>query len=341
VSIADVRPHEVAKGPLLSVNGMSVVFQEPNSAPVTLVQSVDLDVAAGETLGIVGESGSGKTMSALAILGLVPQPRCRVSEGQVLFDGRDLLRLDRDEMDGIRGGSIGMIFQEPRRSLDPSFSVGFLISEVARHHLGLSRRDAWQRAVDTMDLVGIPNPSRRAHDYPHTFSGGMCQRVLIAMAIVSEPKMLIADEPTTALDVTVQAKVLDLIRDIQDFLGLAVLFITHDLGIVSEMCDRVAVMYAGQVVETTTSEQLFSGPRHPYTARLLASLPQSAAGRNLGAIPGDVPAPGSWQLGCHFHPRCDWALDRCRETAPELQVVTDTVRARCIRADEIALKGLS
>jgi oligopeptide/dipeptide ABC transporter ATP-binding protein len=329
---------EPIDGHLLSVEDLTVQYHEA-ARSTTLVDAVDFAIARGETLGIVGESGSGKTMSALAILGLVPAPMCRVTNGKVLLSGTDLLQLSRGQMNEVRGGEIGMIFQEPRRSLDPAFSVGSLIAEVARRHLHLSRRDAWIRAVETMDLVGIPDAKRRAHDFPHTFSGGMCQRVIIAMAIVGEPKLLIADEPTTALDVTVQAKVLDLIRDIQEYLGLALLFITHDLGIVSEMCDRVAVMYAGQVVETTTADDLFRAPRHPYTARLVDSLPQSADGRQLHAIPGDVPSPGNWPTGCRFHPRCEWVVERCRSGSPALEPAGEG-SSRCVRASELTLVGL-
>jgi peptide/nickel transport system ATP-binding protein len=238
-----------------------------------------------------------------------------------------------------------MIFQEARRSLDPAFTVGDQIAETARAHLGLSRRDAWRKAVEMLDRVGIGSADRRAREYPHQFSGGMAQRVMLAIALCCSPKVLIADEPTTALDVTVQAQVLDLIRDLQADMGLAVLFISHDLGVVAEMCDRVAVMYAGHIVEQAPALDLFLHPRHPYTAALLESIPNAAVGEGrMAAIPGMVPPAHAWPDGCRFHPRCAHATERCSAEAPALAAAGGTNgdgrEARCLRADELALEGV-
>jgi peptide/nickel transport system ATP-binding protein len=336
--------------PLLDVEDLAVdMFTD--RGPVRVVEEVGFTLAEGETFGLVGESGSGKTVTALAVLGMIGPPSGRVVEGAVRLDGRELRGLPPGELRRVRGREVGMIFQEPRRSLDPAFTVGDQIAETARAHLGLSRRDAWRKAVEMLDLVGIASADRRAREYPHQFSGGMAQRVMLAIALCCSPKVLIADEPTTALDVTVQAQVLDLVRDLQADLGLAVLFISHDLGVIAEMCDRVAVMYAGQIVEQAPVLDLFLHPRHPYTAALLESIPNAAAGGGAGgdrlaAIPGVVPPAHDWPAGCRFHPRCAHATERCGAEAPALAALGATNGggdgrvARCLRVAELSLEGV-
>jgi peptide/nickel transport system ATP-binding protein len=325
---------------LLDVEGLAVEFFTEHG-PVRVVDEVGFALAEGETFGLVGESGSGKTVTSLAVLGMIGPPSGRVPEGSVRLAGRQLRGLPRRELQRIRGREIGMIFQEPRRSLDPAFSVGDQIAETARAHLGLSRRDAWRKAVEMLEMVGIPSAARRVHEYPHQFSGGMAQRVMLAIALCCSPKLLIADEPTTALDVTVQAQVLDLIRELQDELGLAVLFVSHDLGVIAEMCDRVAVMYAGQIVEQAGAEDLFLHPQHPYTAALLESIPNAEVGGDqLTAIPGVVPPAHAWPTGCRFHPRCAHAEERCRTDPPAPVLAGDGRTARCLRVGEVALEGV-
>jgi peptide/nickel transport system ATP-binding protein len=342
VSAGDVAHNGVGDDTptLLEVEGLSVEFLTEQGA-VRVVDDASFSLAEGETFGLVGESGSGKTVTSLAVLGMIGPPGGRVAEGSVRLNGRELRGLPRRELHRIRGREIAMIFQEPRRSLDPAFTVGDQIAETVRAHLGLSRREAWRKAEEMLDLVGIASASRRAHEYPHQFSGGMAQRVMLAIALSCSPKVLIADEPTTALDVTVQAQVLDLIRDLQDELGLAVLFISHDLGVVAEMCDRVAVMYAGQIVEQASADDLFLRPQHPYTAALLESIPNAdVGGDDLTAIPGVVPPAHAWPSGCRFHPRCAHAVERCRTEVP-VAVPADGARTtRCLRVGELALDGV-
>lgn len=326
---------------VLDVVGLNVAFRT-SEGTVPVVSDVSFELHEGLTLGLVGESGSGKTVTSLALLGLIRPPVGDVS-GSVRIGGRDILALSDAELRAVRGREIAMIFQEARRSLDPSFTVGSQIASVARRHLGLSRRQAWKRAVEMLDLVQIPGAANRARDYPHQFSGGMCQRVMLAMALSSEPRVLIADEPTTALDVTVQAQVLELLRELQRDLGLSILFITHDLGVVAELCDRVSVMYAGQVVETGPVSGLFRAPRHPYMAGLLGALPQAAtADRRLGGIPGAVPRPSDFPAGCRFGPRCSSAADGCTEqTQTLLPAPTDDHLVRCTRSSQLSLRGIS
>jgi peptide/nickel transport system ATP-binding protein len=318
--------------PVLEVEGLSVTLRNGQK----LVEDVSFSVARGRTLAIVGESGSGKSLSAMATLGLIPDGASVT--GSVRLNGTDLLKGRGEEMRRVRGREIAMTFQEPRRSLDPSFTVGDQIAELARRHLGLSRRDAWEKALEMLHRVGIVEPKRRARDYPHQFSGGMCQRVLIAMALVATPQVLIADEATTALDVTIQAQILEMIKDLQREMNLAVIFITHDLGVVAEMADDVAVMYAGQVVEYATCGDLFTKPAHPYTQALLDSLPQRGQGR-LVSIPGRMPLPSEWPQGCRFAPRCVHVQDSCRE-APVALVDRAAGSARCVFADDLHLAGI-
>jgi peptide/nickel transport system ATP-binding protein len=306
-----------------------------------VVDGVDLCLRPGETLGVVGESGAGKSVSAMAMARLLPERTSRTTAEGVLLNGVDLLGLSSRRMRAIRGSEIGMIFQEPRRSLDPAFTVGNQVMEAVLAHEDVSKREAWTRAVDMLDRVGIVDPAKRAREYPHAFSGGMCQRVMLAVALVTRPGFLIADEPTTALDVTVQAQVLDLIKDLQEEMGLGVLFITHDLGVIAEISDRVAVMYAGQVVETGATMDVLNHPTHPYTGALLSGIPDvTSAGGTLTAIPGAPPFVGGWPQGCRFHPRCAFAQDACLESVPLLDQSAASKYTRCIRSNELVLEGV-
>lgn len=306
-------------GPLLSVEGLCVEFRGGRGT-ARVLNGVDLAVRAGETLGIVGESGSGKSMTALALLRLVPDPPGRISAGRVLFEGEDLLTLSNTRMRDVRGNKISMIFQEPMTSLNPVFTVGAQICETLTRHLGLKGRPAQERAIRLLQDVGIPAPEQRFREYPHQLSGGMRQRVMIAMAIACEPALLIADEPTTALDVTVQAQIFDLLREIQQRRRMAMLLITHDMGVIAETADRVAVMYGGRVVEEGATRDVLDRPLHPYTRGLIACIPdlhQDAAERApLPEIPGLVPSVWDLQSGCPFADRCGEALPRCRDEMP-------------------------
>jgi len=284
------------------------------------VDGVSWEIGPGETLGLVGESGCGKSVSAFSILRLVDAPG-RIAGGKILFKGRDLLALSKSEMRRVRGGEIGMIFQEPMTSLNPVFTVGDQIIEAVMLHREKDYDKARQLTVEMLDRVGISDPDRRVDEYPHQMSGGMKQRVMIAMALISRPDLLIADEPTTALDVTIQAEILDLLKDLQADLNMAVLLITHNLGIVAGMADRVAVMYAGKIVEYSPTEDLFENPKHPYTMLLFKAVPKltDPKGRRLDTIGGQVPNPTKWPSGCRFHPRCPYAVEKCRELTPALK----------------------
>jgi oligopeptide/dipeptide ABC transporter ATP-binding protein len=280
---------------------------------------VSFHVRAGETLGLVGESGSGKSVTALSIIRLV-QPPGRIAEGQIVFRGRDLMALGEREMQKIRGAEIALIFQEPMTALNPVFTIGNQIEETLRVHGRATRRTARQKAIELLDTVSIPEPQKRVRDYPHQLSGGLRQRALIAMSLACEPALVIADEPTTALDVTIQAQILDLLRSLQRRMGLALLLITHDLGIVAEMADRVAVMYAGRIVEEAPVKALFADPKHPYTQGLMASIPGGAPGTRLRAIQGTVPPLGDLPPGCSFTPRCPNRFDPCPKAHPGVTV---------------------
>jgi peptide/nickel transport system ATP-binding protein len=343
--LAPVNAGTGASASLLSVSGLRVDFAT-GAGWLRVVDDVSFDIREGETVGLVGESGSGKTVSALAVMGLLPPRVARVSADSMDFAGRGLGDLSADARRRMRGDEISMIFQEPMTSLNPAFSVGNQIAETVHLHRDVGRRAAWDRAVEMLELVGIPDPHRRVHDYPHAFSGGMRQRAMIAMALACEPRLLIADEPTTALDVTIQAQVLDLMRSLQQAFGMAILFVTHDLGVVAELCDRVVVLYAGQVVERASARALFRRPGHPYTDALLASMPQTAGiGSELHVIAGQVPPPDRLPAGCRFEPRCDHAVGACREApvaltvAPGLAVDGDERWVRCLRQSELTLAG--
>ncbi len=319
-------------GTILAVEGLQTHFFTQEGV-VRAVDGVSLKIRPGETLGLVGESGCGKTVTALSILRLVPDPPGRIVGGAIIFEGRDLLSLPEEEIRKIRGRAISMIFQEPMTSLNPVFTVGEQVAEGIRHHQKVPKREAWDRAIEVLRRVKIPDPSRRAREYPHQLSGGMRQRVMIAMALALGPKLLIADEPTTALDVTIQAQILELLLGLQEEMGMAVMLITHDLGVIAETVDRVVVMYAGRVVEEASAKELFDDPHHPYTQGLLESLPRLEAGkgqRRLTAIPGLVPNLLELPTGCKFAPRCPKVVGDCWPTEPELREIRPGHWARCI-----------
>jgi peptide/nickel transport system ATP-binding protein/oligopeptide transport system ATP-binding protein len=307
--------------PLLRVENLRTWF-DSDRGPILAVDGVDFEIHAGRTLGVVGESGSGKSVTALSIMRLVDEPGHVAPDSKIIFGDRDLARLDEQQMERIRGAEISMIFQEPMTSLNPVHSVGEQIAEAVRHHESVGKAEARRRAVEMLDLVGIPEPGRRAADYPHQLSGGMRQRVMIGIALACRPKLLIADEPTTALDVTIQAQILELMVELRERLGMSILLITHDLGVVAETCDDVVVMYAGRVVERGPVEQVFTSPQHPYTEALLQSIPLLGMTQlePLHVIRGTVPSPLSWPPGCRFQPRCDYAFDRCLEYPPLITV---------------------
>jgi peptide/nickel transport system ATP-binding protein/oligopeptide transport system ATP-binding protein len=317
---------------LLSVAGLRTVFRA-TGGDVAAVDGVDISVDRGRTLGIVGESGCGKSVLSLSVMRLVPSPG-RIVAGEIKFDGQNLLELSPAQMRDVRGNRIAMIFQEPMTSLNPVFTVGDQITEAMRAHDRTASAAALRsRAIDSLRRVRIPAPERRFDEYPHQMSGGMRQRVMIAMALACEPDLLIADEPTTALDVTVQAQILDLLRELQQQTGMAIILITHDLGIVAEMANEVAVMYAGRVVERAPGAAVFDDPQHPYTLGLLGSIPKIEENLDrLLAIEGTVPAPFDLPEGCRFHPRCVFAGAACTMQDPELRLLAEDHRAACIRA---------
>jgi len=328
----------IVVSPLLEVRNLRVRFRT-DGGMITPVDDVSFTLNRGETLAVVGESGSGKSVTSLAIMGLLPKSKHRELHGQILFDGRNLLEATESSMLTLRGTQIGMIFQEPMSSLNPVLRVGLQIAERLEVHQRLSPRAAWDRTVEILKLVRIPDPQRRAMSYAHQMSGGMRQRVMIAMALACNPQLLIADEPTTALDVTIQAQILNLMRSLQKELGMAILFITHDLGVVAEMADRVVVMYAGRAVEAAPVHEIFAHPRMPYTRALLRSIPRvdrtSTHPQKLEAIRGNVPSPLHLPQGCTFHPRCDYAAGPCRSAVPELEPAAPSHLVRCCRWNEL------
>jgi peptide/nickel transport system permease protein len=335
---AVTAPGAVGDDTLLRIDGLTVEFVGDRGVS-RVVEQVSLEIRPGETVGLVGESGSGKTVTSLSVMRLVPSPPGRIVGGSIRFDGRDLLDCSFKDMRALRGTEISMIFQDPMTSLDPAFTIGSQLVEAQRLHGSVTRAKARARAVELLELVGIPAPEARLRQFPHQLSGGLRQRVMIAIALANEPRLLIADEPTTALDVTVQAQILDLLKELQRELGMAILFVTHDLGVIAELCDRVAVMYAGQIVEEATVDDLFARPQHPYTEGLLGAMPQ--VGRleeRLAVIRGQVPLPHEMPAGCRFAARCDYAVDECRD-APVPLVSTGASAVRCARVEELALRG--
>ena len=311
---------------LLEIRNLSVDFATSSGA-FRAVDAVDVTIERGEILAIVGESGSGKSVAMLAVMGLLPWT-ATITADQLIFDGKDLRQLSPKQRRQLIGKDLAMIFQEPMSSLNPCFTVGFQLKEALRQHLGLNRKERQQRAVEIFEMVGIPAPAERLSLFPHQLSGGMNQRVMIAMAIACNPKLLIADEPTTALDVTIQAQILELLGDLQKNFGMALILITHDMGVVAETAERVQVQYAGQKVEEQPVSSLFETPRHPYTAALLAALPERATGRHLLTIPGVVPGQFDRPSGCLFAPRCQFANQRCQETKPT-PLGVEAAFARC------------
>jgi len=326
--------------PLLQLRRLSTRFRTLEGT-VTAVDGVDLEVHRGETLGLVGESGCGKSVTALSILRLLRPPA--EIEGEILFEGRDLLALDPEGIRGVRGKAISMIFQEPMTSLNPVLTVGEQIAEALRRHERLTRPEAWGRSVEMLELVQIPAPEARARDYPHRLSGGMRQRAMIAMALCCNPRLVLADEPTTALDVTIQAQIMSLIARLKEEFRTAVVLITHDLGVIAEMATRVAVMYAGQIVEEAPVRDLFKDPRHPYTCGLLGSVPvighKGRTGRRLQEIPGMVPNPLAMPRGCAFHPRCTRKIGCCEADPPPMVRLGETRKVRCWLSAEALEEG--
>ena len=320
--------------PLLEIENLHTFFYTDNGV-ARAVDGVSFDVGVGETVGVVGESGCGKSVTALSILRLV-RPPGRIEPGSAMrFEGRDLLTLDERAMQHVRGNRIAMVFQEPMTALNPVFTIGDQIGEVARIHAGMSKRDAWAKAIEMLKVVGIPAPEQRAGEYPHQLSGGMRQRVVIAMALVMNPALVIADEPTTALDVTIQAQILELLADLTKRLGTSVLLITHDLGVVAENCTRVIVMYAGEVVEEASTTDLFARAHHPYTEGLLGAMPRVGGEKDrLATIPGTVPPPTSWPKGCRFRDRCAYSWERCEAEHPPLYQIGGGHTSRCHLAEE-------
>ena len=314
---------------ILEIKDLCVEFQTVEGV-VHAVDHLNYTLHKGEKLGIVGESGSGKSVSSLGMMQLIPNPPGRITGGEILYHGKDLVKASEKEMQKLRGNEISMIFQEPMTSLNPIIKCGKQIAESLRLHRGMKKKEAMEEAVRMMRAVGIANPEVRAHEYPHQMSGGMRQRVMIAMALACQPQILIADEPTTALDVTIQAQILDLIRELNESMGTSVVFITHDLGVVSELCDTVIVMYTGHIVEQAPVKELFESPKHPYTKGLLNAIPKITRERNpLETIEGMVPNPTERIEGCSFSPRCPYATDQCRKAEPPMAELSDRRLVRC------------
>ncbi|RFU67100.1 ABC transporter ATP-binding protein [Peribacillus saganii] len=314
--------------PVIDVKGLRTSFKT-DDGEIPVVNSIDFHIKPGEVLGIVGESGCGKSVTSLSLMGLVPSPTGKV-EGEILFNGDNLTRASESKMRKIRGNEIAMIFQEPMTSLNPVFTIGEQLTEALRIHRNWNKKKALARAVEMLKQVGLPRAEELVREYPHQLSGGMRQRVMIAMAMICEPKLLIADEPTTALDVTIQAQILELMKKLNKETDTAIMLITHDLGVVAEMCQRVVVMYAGRIVEEGDVHSIFRNPKHPYTVGLIQSVPDMRVKKDrLYSIPGNVPKPGSIQLGCHFAPRCPHAMDRCLTETPSLKPFENGQQVRC------------
>lgn len=324
---------------LLEVKNLEISFQT-FFGEVEAVRNVSFDLYTGETLAIVGESGCGKSVTASSIIRLLPQPPAFYKGGSILFDGEEIITKTEREMQAIRGNQISMVFQDPMTSLNPTKKIGFQISEGLMKHQKLSRSDAEKRVVEMLDMVSVPEPEKRIHQYPHEFSGGMRQRVMIAIAMVAAPKLLIADEPTTALDVTVQAQIMDLMKKLKDKLSMGIILITHDLGVVADMADKILVMYAGQIVEQGKNEEIFANPRHPYTRALLASVPRPDMSKSerIHSIEGSPPDLYIPPKGCSFYDRCQSAMHICKEHCPEFSRHTDTHISRCWLNHPLAAK---
>ncbi|MBO1003171.1 ABC transporter ATP-binding protein [Pseudogracilibacillus auburnensis] len=326
----------MGSSPLLQVKELSVHFRTDRGT-VRAVERASFDVQRGETVCIVGESGSGKSVTSLSIMGLLPKGIGEIKEGEILLNGENLVQKTNKEMRRLRGNDISMIFQEPMTSLNPVYTIGDQIAESFRYHLGIRKRVALERAIESLRRVGIPLPEERAFQYPHQLSGGMRQRVMIAMALTCNPELLIADEPTTALDVTIQAQVLEMMKELKEAFNMSILFITHDLGVVADMADRVVVMYAGIVVEEARVEEIFQRPLHPYTLGLLEAMPSlNSRGKRLRTIQGTLPNPLQKPSGCRFHPRCPFATDKCRLEEPSLESVgSDERKVACWHYDQL------
>jgi oligopeptide/dipeptide ABC transporter ATP-binding protein len=317
------------KEKLIEVKGLKTEFTI-EGVPRRIIDDISFEIYRGEVLGVVGESGSGKSVTAKSILRLIPSPPGKITGGEILFDGKDILQMDMDNLMKIRGNAISMIFQEPMSSLNPVFTCGDQIKEGVRLHQNMDNKAARQKAIELLKMVGIPMPEQRIDSYPHELSGGMRQRIMIAMALSCSPQLLIADEPTTALDPTIQAQILDLIRKVQKEIGMSVMYITHDLGVVAETCDRVMVMYAGKIVEKAGVSELFTKPGHPYTQGLLKAIPRLNTKRErLYVIKGMVPHFADMPVGCSFHPRCPYADDQCVEQKPTLHAIKEGHLAAC------------
>ena len=324
--------------PILDVKGLKTVFRT-RGGEVHAVNSVDFDLRPGELLGVVGESGSGKSVTMMSLLRLLPSPPAEMRNGTVTFDGQDLLKISPEALREVRGSKVGFIFQDPMTSLNPVYTIGFQLAEPLRAHLGMSKAQARQRSIELLKLVGIPDAERRLKDYPHQFSGGMRQRVMIAIALACDPKVLIADEPTTALDVTIQAQIIELIKDLRKKLGMAIIWITHDLGVIAGIADRVMVMNAGQVVEEGPVNEIFNDPQHPYTQALLKTVPAVRGPRaeRLQVIEGQPPIMYEAPAACSFRNRCRFAFDRCSQANPALtEVSVPGHRAACFLLDKAA-----
>lgn len=323
--------------PLLQVRNLATEFTTDQGIARAL-DDISFDLQAGETLGIVGESGCGKSVTALSMLRLLPQPAGKIVAGQVTFDSTELLRISIDEMHDIRGNRIAMIFQEPMTALNPVYRIGRQLNEtLTLHHPKMGKTDVNEASIEMLRRVGISAPERRMKEYPHQLSGGMRQRVMIAIALLCHPQVLIADEPTTALDVTIQAQILQLLRDLQQESGMAIMFITHDLGVIAEMCDRVLVMYGGRIIEQASVSTIFNNPRHPYTRGLIRSIPRldTEPKQTLSTIPGMVPSLFDYPVGCRFQNRCEFTADICRQQVPGLETVGAGQQVRCFRHKEL------
>lgn len=322
--------------PLLSIKNLKTHFFT-NEGVVKAVDGVSFDLFPGQIFGIVGESGSGKSVANLSFLRLIPSPPGRIVDGEIWFEGKNLLTYSEEKMRRVRGNNISMIFQDPMTSLNPFLKISTQLIEVLREHKDLSKKEALAKAILMLDAVGIPDAASRIHDYPHQFSGGMRQRVMIAMSLLCQPKLLIADEPTTALDVTIQAQILDLLKELQKEFHMAIILITHDLGVAATLCDTIAVMYAGRIVEYGSAEEIFYQPKHPYTLGLLKSVPRldEAAAHRLEAIPGQPPDLARLPVGCPYVPRCPLAVKHCSEEYPKAEPISERHYSRCWRAKEV------